>query len=179
MNTITSKEELPFAQGIVEDVTCKSRNDSKRKGIMSNARLRAKHPLRAKPQVRISKLSQLVMIPFDDAKTKWYTEEEMRLFNEARLSDSIRVADILWDETQISKDFLYKCVGIENFLSPCTLRRVVQKRRAHSELVLLAQRIHQGDNRIEKLSDTSEKSSRWACERAARTAAGYAMCLHY
>ena len=78
---------------------------------MSNARLRAKHPLRAKPQVRISKLSQLVMIPFDDAKTKWYTEEEMRLFNEARLSDSIRVADILWDETQISKDFLYKCVA--------------------------------------------------------------------
>lgn len=175
MNTITSNEELPFAQGIVEDVTCKPIHDSESKSIMSNARLRAKHPLRAKPRVRISKFSQLVMIPFEDAKAKWYTQEEMRLFNEARLSDAKRVADILWDETQISKDFIYECVGIDNFISPCTLRRVVQKKRAHSELVLLTQRIYQGNNRIEKLSDTSEKSSRWACERAARTAAGYAM----
>jgi hypothetical protein len=74
MNTITSNEELPFAQGIVEDVTSKPIHDSESKGIMSNARLRAKHPLRAKPRVRISKFSQLVMIPFEDAKTKWYTQ---------------------------------------------------------------------------------------------------------
>ena len=42
---------------------------------------------------------------------------------------------------------------------------------AHSDVVLAAQRMHQGNHRIEMIAKTSEKSSRCARERAAEVAA--------
>ena len=42
---------------------------------------------------------------------------------------------------------------------------------AHSDVVLVAQRIHQGDHRVEMIVKTSDKSSRCARERAAEVAA--------
>ena len=64
-------------------------------------------PLCAKPsllpQVRISQFSQLFIIPYDDAKLKWYTQDEQHLFNRARLSDAMRLRNLLQDETQAAE----------------------------------------------------------------------------
>ena len=140
-------------------------------------------PLCAKPsslpQVRISQFSQLFIIPYDDAKSKWYTQEEQHLFNRARLSDAMRLRNLLQDETRAAgknEDVLCKLVGLETFIFLHTAHHVVQKKSAHREAVLLAQMTHQGDDdsMIEKLSESSKMSSRWARKRAAKVAACYA-----
>ncbi len=66
----------------------------------------------------------------------------------------------------ICEEVLYECVGIENILfSYNVLHYAIQKKQAHSSNVLLTQSMHQGNySRIEKLSETSKKSSQWARE---------------
>ena len=97
------------------------------------------------------------------------------------LSDIRRLGDMLRDATSalMSEDILYECMGIENYLSPCTARCVVPKKQAHSEAVLSEQMMHQGNQRVETLSETSNKNSQWARARAAEVAAFYASNFHY
>ncbi|KAL3808481.1 hypothetical protein ACHAXA_000169 [Cyclostephanos tholiformis] len=144
-------------------------------------------PLHAKPtvqrRVRISQFSQLFIIPYDDAKSKWYTQEETRLFNRARISDVLRLRIILNDETRAagSEDTLYEWVGIERILCPHTARRLVQRRRAHSETVLCSAQIMMmmgsHDDMTEKLAEISKKSSQWARKSAAEIATCYASII--
>ena len=133
-------------------------------------------PTIGRPRVQFSQLSQLVMIP-NDAHPKWYTREEERCFKWAVSDDADRVRKLLRDATPdlIDVDILYKCVGLEKFLFRSS--HIVNMKRTHSDVVLAAQRIHQGNDKIEKISKTSMMSSRCARERAAEVAAHYARCL--
>ena len=134
----------------------------------------------APPRVRFSKFSQLFIIPYDVVESKWYTQEEQRHFYEACLSDIRRLGDMLRDAEPalMSECILYECMGIVNYLTPRPARRV-EMRQAHSKAVLSAQRTHQGDHGMEKLSETSTRSSKWARERAAKVAAIHASSFHY
>ena len=60
-------------------------------------------------------------------------------------------------------------VYLEKFF--CKSSHIIHMKRAHSDVVLAAQRMHQGNHRIEMIAKTSEKSSRCARERAAEVAA--------
>ena len=135
----------------------------------------------APPRVRFSKFSQLVIIPYDDMESKWYTQEEEHLFRQSRLTDVRRLRDMLRDAAPalICEDILYECLGIENYLTPGTAHHVVLKKQAHTEAVLSVQMTHQGDHMIETLSKTSMKYSQWAREKAAEVAAVNARSLNY
>jgi hypothetical protein len=180
MNTIISNKEVSlFTHGSLQDLPRETSTALESEGIMPAATSPvppcAKPPPR--PRVRISKFSQLIIIPYDDAQLKWYTQEERRLFNRTRLHDALRLRNfrnLLPTNARMREDILYECLGLENFLSPHIARRVVQKKRAHTEAVLSAQEIHQGDDMIEKLYETSKKSSQWSRERAAMIAACHA-----
>jgi len=183
MNTITSSKEVSHCpHGSLEDLQCEIRSAFESEGIMSDTSSDvsscAKPPLR--PRVRFSKFSQLVFIPYDDAKSKWYTKEEQRLFNRTRLHDALRLINfknLPPTSARMCEDILCECVGLEKFLSPHIARRVVQKKRAHTEAVLSAQEIHQGTNMINKLFETSNKSSQWSREKADKVAACHASRL--
>ena len=185
MNTITSSKEVShFPHGSLEDFPCETSSALKSEGIMSAATRHgsscAMPPPR--PQVRVSKFSRLVIIPYDDAESKWYTQEEQRLFNRTRLHDALRLRNfrnLLPTSARMREDILYECVGLENFLSPHITRRVVQKKREHIKAVLSAQEIHQGTNMIKKLYETSKKSSQWSREKAAKVAACHAIRSDY
>jgi hypothetical protein len=183
MNAITSsKEVLHFPHGSLKYLPCETSSAMESEGIMSDTSndvsLCAKPPPR--PRVRFSKFSQLVIIPYDDAKSKWYTQEEQRHFNRTRLRDALRLINfinLLPTSARMREDILYECVGLENFISPDIARRVVQKKRAHTEAVLSAQEMHQGTNMIKKLYETSKKSSQWSREKAAKVATCHASRL--
>ena len=170
--TTTSREEVA---PLSVDFLCEPRVALKSKGIKTPA------TKLAPPRVHFSKFSQMFIIPYDDVESKWYTQEEQRHFYQACLSEIRRLEDMLRNAAPalMSEDILYECIGIENYLSPCTAHRAVLMKQIHSETVLLAQRTHQGNHGIETLSETSKKSSQWARARAAEVAAAYASCFHY
>jgi hypothetical protein len=171
MDTKTSQEEPPSPHDLIVDFPSKPRIVSQSQDIKSIT------PLSARPRVQFSKFSQLSMIPYDDAQSKWYTRGEQGLFRNAVAVDARRVINVLQDATPAlsSEELLYGCVGIEKFLFESS--HAVQMMRAHSDVVLAAQRIHQGNDKIEKISKTSMMSSRCARERAAEVAAHYARSL--
>ena len=177
MDTNTSREEevAPLSESSIVDFLCEPRVALKSKGIKTPA------TTFAPPRVRFSEFSQLVIIPYDDVESKWYTQEEQRHFYQACLSDIRRLGDMLRNATPalMGEDILYECIGIENYLSPCIARRVVLKKQAYSEAVFSEQMMHQGNQRVETLSETSKKSSQWARARAAEVAAAYASSFHY
>lgn len=81
-------------------------------------------------------------------------------------------------EARVVSDQLYKCIGIEGFVTPGLSLHIKEKRRMHVAAVLREQRLLQlerGGCDIEKLRCVSEESSRWSKERALNLAAGYAM----
>ena len=170
MDTAKSQEERISTHGMIVEFPCKPRISLKSEGIVSTA------PKSAPLRVCFSKFSELVIIPYDDAKLKWYTQEEQSLFRQSRLADVRRLRDMLRDSTSICEEVLYECLGIENMLfSYNVLRYAIQKKQAHSSAVLLTQSMHQGDHsRIEQLLETSKKSSQWARERAVLLAALHA-----
>ena len=172
MDTANSQEKCPATQGLIVDFPCEPRITRKSEGFVSTA------PKSAVLRVRFSQFSELVTIPYDDAKLKWYTQEEQRLFRQSRLADVRRLRDMFRDSTSTSEEVLYEIVGIENILFSYVLCQTIQMKQAHSSAVLLTQRMHQGDHsRFEELSETSKKSSQWARERAARVAALFARSL--
>jgi hypothetical protein len=76
MDTANSQEESPSStQGLIVDFPCKPRIPLKSEGIVSTA------PKFALLQVHFSPYSKEVMIPYDDAKLKWYTKEESGVFS--------------------------------------------------------------------------------------------------
>jgi len=127
------------------------------------------HSHNTRPQVRISEFSQLFLIPYDDAESKWYTRDELRLSRQAAFANALRLRDCLRIATpaSVSQDILDECLGLERFLTQVVTRRIVT---VHVNAVLLAQRVYQGEERkVEMISEISMISSRWARERAAAT----------
>lgn len=126
-----------------------------------------------RPQVRISEFSQLFLIPYDDAESKWYTRDELRLSRQAAFADAHRLGDCLRIATpaSVSQDIINECLGLETFLSQVATRRIVI---VHVNVVLLAQRVYQGNERkVEMISEISMNSSRWARERGAAATRSY------
>ena len=80
-------------------------------------------------------------------------------FRNALVADAHRISKLLQNAMPAlkSKDLLCECMGIKKFL--IRSYHVVQMKQAHSDVMLLAHRLHQGNNRIEKLLETSKKSS--------------------
>jgi hypothetical protein len=166
MDTKTSQEVPSSPHDLIVDFPCQPR-------IVSNSQdIKYDVPLSARPRVQFSKFSQLITIPYDDAQSKWYTREEQHQFKRKRLSDALRLRYSLRNATPAlsSEELLYECVGIEKFL-------VRSAHVAHSDVVLAAHRLHQGNNRIDTIAKISMMSSQWARERAAEVAALYAMSL--
>jgi hypothetical protein len=168
MDTITSNEkhDTPIPQGLIINFPCKSHVECESKVITSTA------PSFARKRVRISEFSLLVVIPYDDAKSKWYDQREERKFKREMLADVLTVRDLLRGATPalMSEDILFSSVGIENHLSPSLARDAARRKQAHSLVIRLAQ-INDSDNMVEKLSEISSNSSRLARERAEKVAA--------
>ena len=171
-NTTKSEKVPPLTQGMMVDFPCEPRVVLRHVCAVT---------MFERPQVQISRFSQLFFIPYDDAASKWYTQEEEHNFKQARLSDIRTLRDLLRDATPalISEEILCECVGMENILSSCTALLVIQKKRAHSEAILSVQRNYKGDHMIEMLATTSQKSSRWARKRAANMALGFVRSVRY
>ena len=167
MDTITSNENqvTPIPQGIIVNFPCKSHVECESKVIPSTA------PLFARKRVRFSEFSLLVMIPYDDAKSKWYAQREERQFKREMIADVLTFRDLLRRATPalMSEDILFSSVGIENYLSPSLARDAARKKQAHSLVIRLTQ-INDSDNTFEKLSEISINSSRLARERAEKVA---------
>jgi hypothetical protein len=91
-------------------------------------------PSFARKRVCISEFSLLVMIPYDDAKSKWYDQQEERKFKREMLADVLTVRDLLRGATPalMSEDILFSSVGIENHLSPSLARDAARKKHVHS-----------------------------------------------
>jgi hypothetical protein len=166
-----SRDISATTQDMIVDFPCETRIDlsaPKSKGTASTV---STFP---RPRVCISQFSQLVVIPYDDPVAKWYTREEQHHFRQAILSDIRMLSDLLRDDAALlSEETVCECLGIENFLPLSTANLVVQKRRAHSEAVLSVQRNYKGEDMMETLARTSQKSSQWARNRAARLAQGF------
>jgi len=163
MNAIPSKEEVPrISQGLIVDFPFKSSVASVSKGKASNG-----------PRVRFSQFSLLVVIPYDDAESKWYSQREEHQFKQEMFADVQRVGDLFRDATPalISGEILCNCVGIENYLSTSTARHVSKQKKRHSLVVRLAQRFNASADMIEKLSEISRDSSRSSRKRAEKIAA--------
>ena len=162
MDAKTTSQEVNLSPNMIEPrITPES-------GIKLPALERTRRP------VRFSQFSQLVTIPYDDAKSKWYTQEEERLFKQAMFSDARMLRFLLQNATPllIKEGVIYECVGLEKLISVSS--RHQEKKRKHSEIVLAAQMICQGNIRIEKISEISKKFSQGARERAAKVAVCYA-----
>ena len=67
----------------------------------------------------------------------------------------------------VTQDDLLQCVGIEHFLSADSGQQRIERKQAHVEAVLLAQRAHQGACKVKKISQASERNSQ--CARAGST----------
>jgi hypothetical protein len=139
-------------------------------------------PARATPrptQVRFSQYSQLTVIPNDGMKSKWISRWEKRQMERRVVIDASRMRDLFRNlpPDMVTQDDLYECVGIEPFLSEDLGRQRLERRRAHVEAVLLAQRAHQGACKVKKISQASERSSRLGRESAENLAKLYATQL--
>jgi hypothetical protein len=88
MDTANSQEECPSTHSLIVDFPCEPRISLKSEGIVSTA------PKSAPIRVCFSKFSKVFIIPYDDAKLKWYTQEEQSLFRQSRLADVRRRFEI-------------------------------------------------------------------------------------
>ena len=172
-NAATSGQEVPppplTQGGMIVDFPCEPRLRLRRVSTAFTFE---------RPVVQISQFSCVIIIPYDDPESKWYTKEEEDYFKQAMLSDVSMLRDLLRDATSalISEEVLYECLGSENLLSSYTADLVFKKRREHSMAVLSVQRNYkgEGDDMIEMLGKTSRKSSRWARKRAFTLASAFA-----
>ena len=127
--------------------------------------------------VTFSETSHLVYIHKDDDESKWYSSQERRVYQRELAIDIARMSREINDAPagSISKDQLYKCVGIEMFLTQGLANRVTNVKQEHMDAVLAEQRL-QNQRCIcdaDKLCKVSKKTSRWSRKRAQALAFGY------
>ena len=128
----------------------------------------------SKSRVSFSQFSQLALFPEDktESSKKWYSKEENRSFRQQLANDIRQIRRNLPANDASGREYEY--VGIETLLSPEVMRLVAAKRRHHIAAILEEQRRRshqQEDNNtdseaLRRLSQISEKSSRWSCKCA-------------
>ena len=89
----------------------------------------------------------------DCSGKRWYRGEDYAHFRHEFVQDVLRAR---------SQGELDECVGIETFLNRNFIRKMTEKKRAHTNAILTGQNVCN----VEELSSLSEKSSRWARDGA-------------
>lgn len=79
----------------------------------------------------------------------------------------------------ISKEDLFKCVGMESIMTQELRTSIRQRKREHVSAVLAAQRDQDTRDVVDEdeLARVSSRSSKWTRKRAQELAAGYWTCL--
>ena len=96
-----------------------------------------------------------------------YTSAERKGFRDEASHDVRRFKKVLRKESLPAQDDLFKCVGIENLITPNGPRRVMENRRKHMKAILASQVACTA----EELRLLSEMNSRPAVMRAYQLAA--------
>ena len=119
--------------------------------------------------VSFSQEAEMISIPIDRAEVKFYSTEDNHRFQQELMRDTRRMARRIENtpSEELSHDDIHNCIGIEAFISPRLLRRTVENRNTHHNLILERQGID------EDLRSISERSSRWSRDRAHKTATTY------
>ena len=129
--------------------------------------------------VRFSEICQISWIDHpspDESNTKWFDEEDNLYFRRELRNDIMIVRMLAMDPSRgIAQVDIFKCVGIEPFLSRASAMRMLIKRREHIEAIIAEQTRQRdiGTTNVDQLSLVSKKSSRWAQERACELAGKY------
>ena len=131
-------------------------------------------PILSKPRVTFSQHIELAIVPQESTeltKSKWYSQEDNTTFRTRTSNDIRRLRNEL--ATAASDNFNEDCsceyVGIETLLSRPLMMLVAEKMHEHINAILSEQHRYrsQHDNvEEESLAEVSERSSRWARQRA-------------
>lgn len=130
--------------------------------------------------VTFSRFSQLSLIAIEEGLiSNWYSADEQRNFRKELIKDVQRVSMLVNMSTThsgvVTRELLHECIGVEDFVVPNQAQRVAERRRAHIATVL-AEQANGGD--IERLSQVSETSSKWAQDKAQKLALTYHVLLN-
>jgi len=115
------------------------------------------------PRVTFSRFSKLDVIPsvrVGLAKSRWYCEDDERIFKHALSNDISRMRNALVaGKAEDVNEGFFNCeyVGIENNLSPTLLRLVLLKRRKHVSDDLAEQRRFSCGKVDEELAQGTQK----------------------
>mmetsp|Transcript_31664 Transcript_31664/g.66261 ORF Transcript_31664/g.66261 Transcript_31664/m.66261 type:complete len:191 (-) Transcript_31664:193-765(-) len=131
-------------------------------------------------KVRFSEVADMTHVDFpssSELRQRWYTADDKTRFKRILARDVRRMISIVSSTPGecLSTEVLEACVGIEIFLSRDLAQRTREKRARHMIGVLnesgRQRRSERSDD--ERLSRISEKTSRWARDRAFELAVGY------
>ena len=119
--------------------------------------------------VHFSQFSDMVIIPRDNVKSKAYSHNDRRRFQQDMISDARRMSRLLTitPGEEITQDDIYGCIDIELYLSRGLAMYAQERKRAHSDSIIS----HQTSVNKQALAMLSENSSRWARDRAVNSAA--------
>lgn len=132
-------------------------------------------------KVTFCQFSEVAYVPKDEIEpkfaSKWYTERELRRFQEELVQDARKMAHELnaAPSKAPSTETVCEAVGLEAFVSPRFAKQLIKMKKSHVAAVLSAQWLQeqQGLCCPETLSFVSERSSTPSVERAQRLAMGY------
>lgn len=114
---------------------------------------------------------QVVVVPRDDAASKYYSQSEIEHFRLVLAQDAQRMATLLrtMPREAISMEQRYECIGIERFLSHDIAIHTTAAIHAHRDVVIIGQ-----DHLApEALQRASVVSSQWSRSRAQTLALSY------
>mmetsp|Transcript_33369 Transcript_33369/g.66360 ORF Transcript_33369/g.66360 Transcript_33369/m.66360 type:complete len:195 (-) Transcript_33369:180-764(-) len=133
-----------------------------------------------KKKVKFSEVADMTHVDFpssSELRQRWYTADDKTRFKRILARDVRRMISIVSSTPGecLSTEVLEACVGIEIFLSRDLAQRTREKRARHMIGVLNESGRQGRSERIddERLSRVSEKTSRWARDRAFELAVGY------
>jgi len=114
--------------------------------------------------VRFSQFCEMTIIPRDEMESKTYSSDEYHRFRREFVNDTQTMARLLTiaSAEAISRDDLYRCIGIKQFLTRGFARQVHERMQRHIDTIIT----RQASTRKDELAALSECSSSWARERA-------------
>ncbi len=101
-------------------------------------------------------------------KATWYTHGDNESFRREVTNDVQQLRHTLANVSSngVTADDVYRCIGIESFLSQDLMRRTMANKRNHMDSVLAELRSHRGGIDHHRIRQVSENSSMWSRERA-------------
>ena len=118
-------------------------------------------------------VTQIPMLQAEVQEMIWYTEDDVRHFQQVALLEATRLRRLLSIGTDLDNEDLSECMGIEKHLSTTLRREVIARKGAHIDVVLASQNF----GGVSYVSSVSKASSHWAYRRSLDLAAIYHKCL--